>query len=143
MPLGMDRANDESHIYIFKRFVRSNVLTSLLLFALVLLEPIENPAAASQELKKLEYYGANNQTETGHFESLRDTASARNKCEFAERELDRCSAQLISMGQSDIIMFPNSLDDINLKYCPNFRRIVGCIKNSTECYKPFERQIIK
>lgn len=66
----------------------------------------------------------------------------RNKCSVAEDDLDRCSAQLIAFGQSKA-QYPNSMDELNSVYCPSFKNTVDCIKNSTDCFKPFERQIIK
>ena len=63
------------------------------------------------------------------------------RCAEAERNLDECSAQLIGLGQRSLI-FPGNMDELNSVYCPKFKSIVNCIKNSTECYKPFERQII-
>lgn len=73
------------------------------------------------------------------FTEIRQT---RNKCLGAERELDRCSAQLIGLGQSSGSMYPDSMQELDSVYCPKFRETVSCIKNSTDCYKPFERQII-
>lgn len=68
--------------------------------------------------------------------------SPRNKCATAERDLDRCSAQLIAFGHSEAL-YPDSMETLNSVYCPNFMNTVGCIKNITECYKPFEKQVIK
>lgn len=65
----------------------------------------------------------------------------RNKCLFAESELDRCSAQLIGLGQSGPV-YPDNMQELNSIYCPKFKDTVNCIRNNTDCYKPFERQII-
>lgn len=64
------------------------------------------------------------------------------KCLAAERELDRCSAQLIGLGQSAELIYPDSMQELESVYCPKFRQTVGCIRNNTDCYKPFERQVI-
>ena len=64
-----------------------------------------------------------------------------SKCSTAGRDLDRCSAQIIGLGSSSP-GYPESMDELNSAFCPRFRDTVSCVKNSTECYKPFERQII-
>lgn len=68
--------------------------------------------------------------------------STNDRCANKEANLDRCSAQLIAFGQKGVI-YPGNMEQLDNVYCPNFRRIVDCIGNSTTCYKPFERQIIK
>lgn len=64
------------------------------------------------------------------------------KCEKAEIDLDTCSSKLIGLGNSDMT-FPESMQELNSVYCPKFYETVSCIKNSTSCYKPFERQVLK
>lgn len=66
----------------------------------------------------------------------------KDKCSDAERNLDKCSAQLIGYGD-DGMNYPENMHDLNNVYCPKVRELVSCIKNNTDCYKPFERQIIK
>lgn len=65
----------------------------------------------------------------------------RNKCLSAEKELDRCSAQLIGLGQTGPL-YPDTMQELNSQYCPKFRQTVACIKDNSDCFKPFERQII-
>lgn len=65
-----------------------------------------------------------------------------NRCDSAEVDLDRCSARLIALGQSELV-YPMTMNELNSVYCSNFKSTVSCIKNNTECYKPFEKQIIK
>lgn len=62
-----------------------------------------------------------------------------DKCAAAKRDLDACSAQLMDMSQSSM----HSMEEINDVMCPKFREISACIKSKSECFKPFERQIIK
>jgi hypothetical protein len=72
-----------------------------------------------------------------------EISSLRNRCLESERELDRCSAQLIGLGQSAAgLTYPDSMQELDSVYCPKFRETIACIKNNTNCYKPFERQII-
>lgn len=71
-----------------------------------------------------------------------EISTQRNKCNKAEDDLDTCSARLIAIGQSKI-NYPDTMEQLNSVYCPNFKRVVDCIKNSSSCYKPFEKQIIK
>lgn len=78
----------------------------------------------------------------------------RNKlsCSRAMKELDRCSSQLIGLGRQQpmsdatsgkLILYPDSMQDMNTVFCPKFRESVSCIKNQTvACFKPFERQVI-
>lgn len=70
------------------------------------------------------------------------TVSSHSKCKSAGVELDECSAQLIAFGRASA-QLPHSIEELDSVYCPNFRRAVECVKRSAECYKPFERQIIK
>lgn len=67
-------------------------------------------------------------------------AQSLTKCSSAEQELDRCSAQLIALGRAGL--YPGNLDELESVYCPNFNKIVSCINENSQCYKPFERQII-
>lgn len=62
-----------------------------------------------------------------------------DNCAPAKRDLDACSAQLIDMSQGSM----HTMEEINDVMCPKFREISACIKSKSECYKPFERQIIK
>lgn len=71
-----------------------------------------------------------------------EISTLRNKCTSAESDLDKCSAQLIALGQSKAL-YPMDMEELNSVYCPNFKSTISCIKNSTDCYKPFEKQIIK
>lgn len=73
---------------------------------------------------------------------LSEAGLQRNKCQQNERELDRCSAQLIGLGQSTSTSYPDSMQELNSVFCPRFRETVACIKNNTQCYKPFEKQVI-
>jgi hypothetical protein len=73
---------------------------------------------------------------------LSDSLLSRNKCAASERELDRCSAKLIGLGQSAELTYPDSMQELDGVYCPKFRDTVACIRNNTDCYKPFERQVI-
>lgn len=73
----------------------------------------------------------------------RTTARPSNKCQEAERRLDRCSAQLIGLGSGYGNLLPEDPLTLNAVYCPKVRSIVSCIRNNTICFKPFERQIIK
>lgn len=74
--------------------------------------------------------------------SLNEVRAAQSlvKCSSAELELDRCSAQLIALGQAGL--YPGNLDELESVYCPNFNKMVNCISDNSQCYKPFERQII-
>lgn len=71
------------------------------------------------------------------------TRPSRNKClkSNADRDLDKCSAQLIGLGSAQQ-SYPETMNELNSVFCPKFRETVSCIKNTTECYKPFERQVI-
>lgn len=64
----------------------------------------------------------------------------RARCSMAKDELDKCSAQLIALGQTS--SYPDNSDELESVYCPNFRKIVNCINESSQCFRPFERQII-
>lgn len=66
-----------------------------------------------------------------------------NKCQEAERRLDKCSAQLIGLGSLNGALLPEDDATLNAVYCPNMRSLVKCVKDNTRCYKPFERQVIK
>lgn len=66
----------------------------------------------------------------------------RNKCIYAEHDLDKCSAQLIALNEKGM-HYPTNMEELNSVYCMEFKRAVSCVKNSTSCFKPFERQIIK
>lgn len=69
-------------------------------------------------------------------------AESRNRCKRAENDLDSCSAQLLAFGLEEAT-FPNDIQQLESQYCPRFKRLVNCIKSSTDCYQPFEKQIIK
>lgn len=73
---------------------------------------------------------------------LNEISDLRNKCEFAEYNLDKCSAQLIALNDKGM-HYPSSMDELDFVFCKDFKKAVNCVKNSTDCYKPFERQIIK
>lgn len=66
-----------------------------------------------------------------------------NKCQEAERQLDKCSAQLIGLGSLNGALLPEDDVTLNTVYCPNIRSLVKCVKNNSRCHKPFERQVIK
>lgn len=83
-----------------------------------------------------------NQTPLGQSVRMSEISNLRNRCKTAEADLDRCSAQLIAFGSSEAI-YPDSMEALNTVYCPNFRKVVSCIRTSSDCYRPFERQIIK
>lgn len=74
------------------------------------------------------------------------TTTARpvsNKCQEAERRLDKCSAQLIGLGSSYGTVLPEDPLTLSAVYCPRFRSLISCVRNNTRCFKPFERQVIK
>ena len=81
-------------------------------------------------------------TTKGNNVRFNEISILRNKCNSAEKNLDTCSAQLIAFSQSGAL-YPNNMQEINSIYCPKFKKIVDCIKSNTNCYRPFERQIIK
>lgn len=66
----------------------------------------------------------------------------REKCTKSEKELDLCSAQLLAFGLSEAA-FPNNIEQFDSEYCPNVRKLVSCIRNNTDCYQPFEKQVIR
>lgn len=76
-------------------------------------------------------------------ELIAHTPKPINKCQEAERQLDKCSAQLIGLGSLNGALLPEDDVTLNTVYCPNIRSLVNCVKNNTRCYKPFERQVIK
>lgn len=73
---------------------------------------------------------------------LNEIDDSRNKCELAEHALDKCSAQLIALNDKGM-NYPSRMDELDSVFCKDFKRAVNCVKNSTDCYKPFERQVIK
>lgn len=93
-------------------------------------------------LSDSEQHHLNNEVQAKLNEIQTNTRANDQKCQQAERDLDRCSAKLIGFGQSGELSLPDSMNDLNNVYCPKFKDTVSCIKNSTQCYKPFERQII-
>lgn len=80
-----------------------------------------------------------------HTEKLKPSnksSSFRIRCRRAENDLDTCSAQLLTLGFKEATL-PDNIEQLDSEYCPNFKKLVNCIKLSTDCYPPFERQIIK
>ena len=65
-------------------------------------------------------------------------------CSTAMIELDRCSSQLIGLGrqQSGALVFPGTMHDLEGEFCPEFKKSVDCVRNNSNCLKPFEKQII-
>lgn len=66
----------------------------------------------------------------------------KEKCNKAEKELDLCGAQLLSFGINEAT-FPNNIEQFDSEYCPNIKKLVNCIRNNTDCYHPFEKQVIR
>lgn len=81
-------------------------------------------------------------TKTGSLHLNHKVSFLREKCLKSEKELDSCSSQLLAFGLNEAT-YPNNIDQLDSDYCPKFRKLVTCIKDSTECYRPFEKQIIK
>lgn len=73
---------------------------------------------------------------------INEIDDSRNKCELAGYNLDKCSAQLIALNDKGMD-YPSRMDELDSVFCRDFKKAVNCVKNSTDCYKPFERQIIK
>lgn len=111
------------------------------------LEEVEYQRIPEAELRKLHQDQARtNEISTSHSPA---PMHFNNSCSFAMKELDRCSSQLIGLGQrhqssdeTNSLPYPDSMQDLNSVYCPRFRNSVNCIKNQIHCFKPFERQVI-
>lgn len=100
------------------------------------------PSACATEQTMIEYQSKNERLAKANNFMSNEINTSLNRCSSAEANLDKCSAQLIGLGQS-ASLYPMSMEELNSVYCTKFKSSVSCIKNSTDCYKPFEKQIIK
>lgn len=70
------------------------------------------------------------------------SSQQQNNCLANRDELDKCSAQLIAFGSSKAT-YPRDMDELNNVYCPRVKKLLACIKDTSTCYSPFDRQVIE